>query len=156
MTNRRAFPDGPDPASGDRCSVLRSLDVFGDYWSLGVIRCAAFGYRRFGDFRSQLGVATNVLSERLVRLVDAGIFEKVRYEERPTRFEYRLTPRGTELVPVILALKDWGDRHAQPDGPRTVQRHRGCTSQVHLRLTCTDCGERLTPGEIETVVLERG
>jgi DNA-binding HxlR family transcriptional regulator len=157
MTSRRATTARePDFIRGERCSVLRSLDMFGDYWSLGVIRCAAFGYRRFGEFHEQLGVATNILSERLARLVDAGILERVKYEERPPRFEYRLSSRGAELVPLILVLKGWGDRHLQPGGPRTVQRHRGCTSQVHVRPVCPDCGAELAPGEIETAVLPHG
>ena len=141
----------PAADAGERCSVLRSLDVFGDYWSLGVLRCAAFGYSRFGDFRSELGIASNILSGRLERLVSAGILERVQYEARPPRFEYRLAPQGVELVPLILLLKQWGDRHVQPGGPRTIQRHRGCTTQVELRAACPDCGEDVQPDQIETV-----
>lgn len=147
-----------DSSSGDgeRCSVLRSLDTFGDYWSLGVLRCAAFGYRRFGDFRAELGIASNILTLRLARLVGAGILARVQYEDRPPRFEYVLTPRGAELVPLILLLKEWGDRNVQPGGPRTVQRHKGCTSQVQVRPTCPDCGQQLLPDEIETAIVLRG
>jgi DNA-binding HxlR family transcriptional regulator len=145
----------PEADAQERCSVLRSLDVFGDYWSLGVLRCAAFGYRRFGDFRTELGIASNILSGRLERLVAAGILDRVQYRERPPRFEYRLAPRGVELVPLVLLLKEWGDRHLQPGGPRTVQRHIGCTAQVRLRLTCPDCGAELGPGQMETVTILR-
>jgi DNA-binding HxlR family transcriptional regulator len=146
----------PDADVGERCSVLRSLDAFGDYWSLGVLRCAAFGYRRFGDFRAELGIASNILSRRLERLVAAGILDRVQYQERPPRFEYRLTAQGSELVPLILLLKEWGDRYLQPGGPRTIQRHRGCAAQVRLRLTCPDCGEELGPSQIETVNIPGG
>jgi len=144
-----------DPAEAERCSVLRSLDTFGDYWSLGVLRCAAFGYRRFGDFRSELGIATNILTLRLARLVSAGILARIQYEDRPPRFEYVLTPRGAELVPLILLLKEWGDRNVQPGGPRTVQRHKGCASQVQVKPVCPDCGQQLSPDEIETAIVPR-
>src|SRR4029453_4454726 len=86
-------------------------------WTLLVLRDVFLGIRRFDDFQRDLGVARNVLADRLARLVDEGILERRRYQERPERFEYRLTDKGRDLWPVIFALASWGDAHAAPDGP---------------------------------------
>ncbi len=94
-----------------------TLSVVGDFWTLAVIRSAAFGLRRFGQYQAELGIATNVLTDRLQRLVAHGILNRVLYQERPPRFDYVLSDSGAELVPMVLALKTWGDRHLQAAGP---------------------------------------
>ena len=101
----------PERAAARECSVMRTLEVVGDFWTLGVLRCAALGSRRFGDFERELGIATNVLADRLQRLVDAGVLQRVRYSDRPPRDEYVLSARGRDLAPVLSALKAWGDAH---------------------------------------------
>jgi len=143
------------PAAGaaPRCSVLGALAIVGDFWTLGVLRCVVFGMHRFGDFERELGVATNVLTDRLHRLVDAGVLERVPYRSNPPRSEYVLTDAGRELVPVVLALKLWGDRHLQPDGPLTAVHHQGCASPVEVRVVCPDCGATPADGATEVVVL---
>lgn len=100
-----------DRAAARDCSVMRTLDVVGDFWTLGVLRCAALGDHRFGDMQRELGVASNVLADRLERLVAAGVLERVRYSDRPPRHEYVLTAKGADLVPVLRALRAWGDAH---------------------------------------------
>lgn len=135
------------------CSVLATLEIIGDFWTMGVLRCAAFGLRRFGQFQSELGLATNVLSDRLSRLVEAGILDRLLYQDRPPRHEYVLTAEGIELLPIVLALKAWGDRHLQEAGPWTLIRHRGCASPVEVVVNCPDCGIAPPLGETETVVL---
>jgi DNA-binding HxlR family transcriptional regulator len=127
------------------CSVARALEAIGDRWTMLVIRDAFHGVRRFEEFQARLGVARNVLSDRLTRLVDDGILEKRPYQERPPRFEYRLTPKGVDLFPVMVSLMKWGDRHApNPDGPPVMVLHRGCGGEVDERLLCDRCGEPIT------------
>jgi DNA-binding HxlR family transcriptional regulator len=127
------------------CSVARALEAVGDRWTMLVIRDAFQGVRRFDDFQERLGVARNVLSDRLSRLVDEGILEKRPYHERPRRFEYRLTPKGMDLFPVLVSLMSWGDRHApDPGGSPMVVLHKGCGGRVDERLLCDRCGEPIT------------
>jgi len=139
----------PRTYDDQNCSVARALEVLGDRWTLLVIRDAFLGVRRFDDFQRNLGVARNVLSDRLQRLVDEGLLERQRYQERPERFEYRLTEKGVELWPTIITLMKWGDRYyAPPEGaPRTV-RHRGCGGEVTGHLTCDRCGAELTARDV--------
>jgi DNA-binding HxlR family transcriptional regulator len=123
------------------CSVARTLERIGDRWTMLVIRDAFLGFRRFDDFQRDLGVARNVLTDRLARLVDDGILEKQRYQERPERFEYRLTEKGLDLWPVLVSLMKWGDRHAPADdGPPTLVLHKGCGGVVDERFVCGACG----------------
>ncbi len=92
------------------CSVARTLDVVGDKWTLLVLRDAFYGVRRFEDFARDLGIARNVLTDRLGTLVDAGVLERRQYTEHPPRFEYRLTAKGRDLLPVLLTMMRWGDK----------------------------------------------
>src|SRR5262249_22804199 len=96
---------------GQVCSIARTLEIVGDRWTLLVIRDLALGLRRFDELQASLGVASNVLSDRLGRLVQEGILERTRYQERPERFEYGLTTKGRELGLALIALMQWGDRH---------------------------------------------
>jgi DNA-binding HxlR family transcriptional regulator len=130
------------------CSVASALEVVGERWSLLVIRDAFLGVRRFDDFQRSLGVARNVLQGRLERLVDNGILERVRYQERPERFEYRLTEKGLDLWPVVVSLLAWGDRHAAPDGPPVLLEHRDCGGRVNDRRICDSCGALLEPRDV--------
>jgi DNA-binding HxlR family transcriptional regulator len=97
---------------GQDCSIARSLEVIGERWTLLILRDAFSGVRRFEDFQRDLGISRGILTQRLQRLCDEGILERRRYCERPERFEYRLTPRGRDLRPVLKSLARWGDRHA--------------------------------------------
>ncbi|MFE9623022.1 winged helix-turn-helix transcriptional regulator [Streptomyces sp. NPDC006527] len=106
--------------SGQRCSIGRALEVVGDRWSLLILREAVQGVTRFSEFRERLHVASDVLTQRLGVLTDAGVLEKHPYREdgSRTRMAYRLTPAGRDLVVVIGALQQWGDLHRpHPDGP---------------------------------------
>lgn len=147
-----SVPKPPVPIS-ERCSVMATLALIGDFWTLGVLRCATYGMRRFSDFQSELGIATNVLTDRLARLVEAGILNRVPYQEHPPRHEYSLTEDGLELVPIVVALKTWGDRHLQELGPWSALRHRGCTSPVEVAVVCPDCGKVPSKEDVDVVVL---
>jgi DNA-binding HxlR family transcriptional regulator len=103
---------------GQVCSIARTLGVVGDRWTLLVVRDVALGLYRFDELLDSLGVASNVLTDRLNRLVDEGVLERVPYRERPPRFEYRLTKKGRELGVALLALMQWGDRHLSDKPPR--------------------------------------
>ncbi|MFB4316618.1 winged helix-turn-helix transcriptional regulator [Actinomadura sp. 21ATH] len=139
----------PRTYDSQNCSIARSLEIVGDRWTLLVIRSAFEGVRRFDDFQDALGVARNVLTDRLARLCEEGVLRRVRYQERPDRFEYRLTRKGVELWPVIMTLLKWGDRHYAPDGPPVLVGHAGCPGLLTDRLTCDHCGRPLEPHEVD-------
>jgi DNA-binding HxlR family transcriptional regulator len=125
-------------------SVERALSVLGDYWTFLVLREAFFGVRRFSDLARNLEVSRNILSDRLRKLVERGILEQRRYRERPERFEYRLTARGTDLYGHVAALMRWGDRHlAGPEGPPLILRHRPCGHDAAPIVVCSHCGGEL-------------
>jgi len=131
------------------CSIARSWSVLGERWTMIVLRHAFLGARRFEDYSSELGIARNMLADRLRTLVEHGILERRRYQERPERHEYRLTAKGFDLYPILVSLMQWGDRYGEhEDGPPLVLRHEGCGAVTQPRLTCGQCGEVLDPREV--------
>ncbi|MFJ4779613.1 winged helix-turn-helix transcriptional regulator [Streptomyces sp. NPDC088762] len=102
------------------CSIAQALDVVGDWWTLLIVRDTARGLHRFDELQGELGVSRKVLAERLKLLVEAGVLTREPYQERPVRHEYRLTPRGRGLLPVLIALQDWGDQWILGDGEMTA------------------------------------
>ena len=108
------------------CSVAQALEVVGEWWSLLIVRDAFLGVRRFDEFQSRLGISRNILNQRLARLVETGVLTKVPYSEHPPRFEYRLTDKGRDLWPVITTMRQWGDKHAAPNGPPLQVIHNEC------------------------------
>lgn len=136
------------------CSIARTLQVLGEKWTLLIIREAFYGATRFEQFHRVLQCPRNLLSERLAKLVETGILEPSEYREPGARArnEYRLTPKGIELVPILLALMHWGDRNeAAPEGPPVIARHAGCGKDLRIALTCTKGHEARTPADIELV-----
>ncbi len=126
------------------CTVANGVELFGDRWSLMILRDAFLGVRRFDEFRRDLGISRNILSERLDRLVAAGILETRRYEDHPPRHEYVLSEKGRDLLDVLLALWRWGDRW----DPVPVERrrrliHRDCGEATPGVVVCTHCGGEL-------------
>jgi DNA-binding HxlR family transcriptional regulator len=132
---------------GQTCSIAGALEIIGERWTLLVVREAFLGTRRFDDFQRELGVARNVLQTRLSRLVDEGVLERVRYQERPERYEYRLTDKGRDLWPVLHSLMLWGDRH-RGGQPPVVIRHRDCGGAVDDRRRCEACGAELSARDV--------
>ena len=133
------------------CSIARALEIVGERWSLLIIRDAHFaGLSRFTDFQRSLGIATNVLRDRLESFVDAGIMTRQRYSEAPEQFEYLLTEKGHDLLPALVALTEWGDRWAAPDGRPIIYRHAGCGAEAHAGLSCESHGLLPATAVIET------
>jgi DNA-binding HxlR family transcriptional regulator len=140
----------------DTCSIARTLALIGDRWTLLVLRDVANGVRRFDEIAGHLGIARNILSRRLAGLAQAGLIERTAYREPGARerHEYRLSGPGRELVPILLAFMQWGDRNlAGPEGPPALVRHAGCGAPIRVSLTC-DQGHEL--GERPRVWLEPG
>jgi DNA-binding HxlR family transcriptional regulator len=132
------------------CSVARTLDLVGDRWSVLILREAFWGVRRFEVLQRHLGIARNVLTDRLQRLVGAGILDRLPYSERPPRSEYRLSPAGRDLYPALIALMQWGDKHLPPveGGPPVVLTHQPCGHAEGFHLACNHCGELVVPNDV--------
>jgi DNA-binding HxlR family transcriptional regulator len=107
---------------GQNCSIARALEVVGERWTLLIVRDVFLGRRRFDELQESLGIARNVLTDRLHRLTDEGILERVRYSERPERYEYRLTTKGRDLNVALTALRQWGDAYLSEKPPMLLRR----------------------------------
>lgn len=126
--------------SAENCSVKRALDVVGEKWTLLVLREAFYGARRFELFQARIGCPRQVLTERLNTLVEAGVLRRIPYQEpgQRERQEYRLTEKGRDLLPIVIALMRWGDKwEADPAGPPVEVVHRECGHPVELVLRCS-------------------
>ncbi|HEY5336033.1 MAG TPA: helix-turn-helix domain-containing protein [Mycobacteriales bacterium] len=133
------------------CSVAQCLEVVGEWWSMLILRDVFLGVTRFDQFQERLGISRNILNQRLGRLVDEGVLEKVSYSEHPPRYDYRLTDKGRDLWPVLTAMRQWGDQYAAPDGPPLEVIHRGCGQVSQAVLTCSACGDPMTVRDARAV-----
>jgi DNA-binding HxlR family transcriptional regulator len=134
---------------GEVCSIARSLELIGERWSLLIIRDALFaGSKRYSEFQRTLGIATNVLKDRLDGFVEAGIMRRQRYSEQPELYEYLLTEKGRDLAPALIALTEWGDRYAASDGPPILYSHTGCGARVTHELVCASHGRLDDPADV--------
>jgi DNA-binding HxlR family transcriptional regulator len=135
------------------CSIARSLGVLGERWTFLILREAFLGRTRFAEFRDGLGVAPDVLSDRLATLVAYGVMEREPYQEpgaRP-RSAYRLTPAGRELHVVLSALQQWGDEHLpRPEGPSMLRRVQGTDCPVHVGFI-DERGQEVDPANIAVI-----
>ena len=132
------------------CAVANGVEIFGDRWSILIIRDAFLGVRRFDDFAKDLGIARNILSDRLERLVGAGVLETRSYEDRPPRHEYVLTSKGKDLLDVLLALWKWGERwEPVPEDvePRRLI-HLSCGETTTGVVVCAECREELRRSDL--------
>lgn len=126
------------------CSAARALEIVGERWSLLILRNAAFaGMTRFSEFQKSLDVAPNILAARLEYFVETGLMTTT--DEVEGHQTYHLTKKGRDFVPVIIALTQWGDRWAAPEGPPIAYEHEGCGGRVRHELRCRKCGEQLHP-----------
>ncbi len=133
------------------CPVAATLEVVGERWTLLIVRDIFLGIRRFDDLQRDLGVARNVLQSRLERLVEEGILLKRPYQERPLRSEYRLTEKGADLWPVLVALLQWGDRYGREGERPMILQHRDCGGELDDRRRCLACGADVTMTEAVAV-----
>lgn len=132
--------------------MARTLESVGERWTMLIIRDVFFGVRRFGQLQADLGLAKNVLQVRLEHLVDDGILHRRRYQDRPARFEYVLTPKGRDLWPVLVALMQWGDTYERPaEGVPVRLEHMGCGGDREPTGRCGRCGQLLGPADIRPV-----
>lgn len=138
------------------CGIHQTLAVIGEKWSILIIRDAANGIRRFDDFRRHVGLSEAVLSDRLRHLVSRGILETRDYQEpgQRRRKEYRLTAKGWDLFPLLIALKQWGEQHLGRDEPKQYDvQHRECGHPVRAEVVCTHDGTILTPRDTRIAAL---
>jgi DNA-binding HxlR family transcriptional regulator len=138
------------PRADSPCPIARAADVLGDRWTLLILRNATLGMTRFDEFKSDLGIADNILSGRLARLVRGGLLTKVPYRDQGrTRREYRLTPAGADLLPILHALAEWGRDHTEPAEPAEPMQviHRLCGHGTTAGARCDYCGQLLRRDE---------
>jgi DNA-binding HxlR family transcriptional regulator len=139
-----------DSFARQNCSVARTLSILGERWTLIVLTELFLGRRRFDEIQEERGIASNILSQRLATLVDEGIAERRRYSEHPERFEYHLTDKGRDLLPLQLALVSWGDKYmTEGSGPPVESVHTECGHSFHMVPTCSHCGEEIKRGTVE-------
>jgi len=138
-----------DDIDKQACSVARALSIVGERWTMLIIRDAFLGTRRFDQFQANLGITRHRLSERLGKLVEAGVLVKVPYNDRPLRYEYRLTRKGLGLYPVLLTLARWGDEWMDRGaGPTLEYVHLTCGEKTRPVLACSECNQPLRPEEV--------
>jgi DNA-binding HxlR family transcriptional regulator len=126
--------------------------VVGERWSLLILRNALFARStRYGEFQRSLRIATNIVQDRLDGLVEAGVMHRHRYSEQPVLYEYLLTDKGRDFAPALIALTEWGDRWAAPDGPPILYRHGGCGAAVSHGLVCATCGRPADRAEVQAL-----
>jgi DNA-binding HxlR family transcriptional regulator len=149
------------PARPPRDAVELAVDVFlSDRWTFLILREAFFGVRRYGQMQRNLGIARNVLADRLRQLVANGMFERVRYRTDPDWYEYRLTERALDVYPVIVGLMRWAERHlateADADADALELIHRSCGKPAEPYLACSHCHQPLTGRDIDARVRSAG
>lgn len=137
---------------GTTCSVARSLAIVGDRWTILILRNAFLRTRRFDDFQAQLGITRHLLASRLAKLVKLGVMGKIAYQERPPRYEYRLTEMGRDWYSVQLALVAWGDKWlAGAAGPPLEFLHQTCGHKFRPVMVCSECREPLDTREVTPI-----
>ena len=132
----------------DNCSVGRAVEFIGDKHTMLILREAFLRERRFDRIQRNTGIARNILSDRLGKLVAAGILSRHLYQERPRRYEYRLTEKGVDLWPILVSLMEWGRRHGDGD-EAILLRHKGCGAVMTPHFACPDCGEPVAARDVE-------
>jgi len=135
--------------SEENCSMARTVSVIGDRWTLLILRDCFLRVRRFEDFQERLGITRPILANRLKKLVDEFVLVKVPYQQRPPRYEYRLTQKGLDLYPIVMAIVHWGDVHmAGKKGRPMLHTHHLCGKDFDPLMVCSECGEPLTARQV--------
>jgi DNA-binding HxlR family transcriptional regulator len=134
------------------CSLAQCLEAVGEWWTLLIVRDALFGVTRFDDFHARLGIARNVLTQRLEHLMEHGVLTREPYQDNPVRYDYRLTAKGRSLWLVVAAMRQWGDEWAAPDGPPVQTTHAACGNLATVEPVCSECGERIASRDLRPVL----
>lgn len=132
-------------------AIEETLRVVGDRWSILLVRAGLRGIRRFDDFCDDLGIARPVLTERLRRLVKFGIFERVKYQDKPVRYEYRLTEAGLALSPALVALVRWSEEYSQESSSDVTLVHAPCGTELEQAFWCRSCQSTFGPNAVKGV-----
>lgn len=136
------------------CTIARAAALLGDHWNLLLVRQACLGTRRFDDFQRELGIGRNILTIRLGQLVDEGVMQRVEYQDKPARYEYRLTEKGRDVYPVLAAMAAWGERWMSgPEGTPLVLHHNACDHDMHAVVVCSECA---APLDVREMAARRG
>jgi DNA-binding HxlR family transcriptional regulator len=141
----------PRQYPAQNCSIARTLEIVGDRWTLLIVREALRGVMRFDDLAASLGVAKNILADRLARLTEEGILERRTYQDGPPRYDYVPSTKGHGLRPVLVAMIEWGDHYYAPQGAPRVVVHHGCGGHVTSTLACSGCGREVSSLDVATV-----
>jgi DNA-binding HxlR family transcriptional regulator len=152
VTDRQRSRRASDPETYQRvrpCSVARTLQIIGDRWTFLAVREMFFGVRRFDEFQANLGIASNILTDRLQRLAENQIIEKRQYQIRPDRYEYRFTARGRALYGPMIVMMRWGDKWLSHGRSPMILRHRKCQHDFHAEVICSECGQELDVREMD-------
>lgn len=137
------------------CTIARSVDAIGDPWTIMIIKELLLGQRRFDDIETYTGVSPHLLSVRMRKLEKQGIVERRAYQQHPTRYEYRLTEKGIDLWPILIALKDWSARWGKwPEGEPLRIRHKGCDHVTSLKVVCSHCDEPINARDVKQEMSE--
>lgn len=138
------------------CSVARALSVVGDRWTMLIVREAFLRTRKFDDFLHRVGASRNIVSDRLHKLVEEGVLERRRYEDKPPRYEYRLTAKGRDLYPVLVSLLAWGDRWmVDENGPPLRLVHTDCGCPMSPKLVCESCDQPVDAKRVAVLAGDR-
>lgn len=140
-----------DTLEDEQCSLARTVAVIGDRWSLLVLRECFLRIRRFEEFQSRLGITRHLLADRLKKFVTFGVLRKVKYQDRPARYEYILTQRGLDLYPIVMSIVHWGDTHMVDErGRPLLHQHKNCGKDFDPVMICSECGEPLHAKQVHT------
>ena len=122
------------------CTIARSVDAIGDPWTIMIVKELFLGQKRFDDFQMYTGMSPHLLSVRMKKLEKHGIVQRLAYQQHPARYEYRLTQKGIDLWPILVALKDWSARWGKwPEGEPLTIRHKACSHVTSLKVVCSHC-----------------
>jgi DNA-binding HxlR family transcriptional regulator len=134
------------------CSLARSLEMIGDWWSPLILRDLSYGALRFEDLAKDLGISRTLLTSRLKELEAAGVVRRVEYQLHPPRHTYELSEAGREVIPVLMALTAWGDRWTSPEGGPPIQyRHRDCGEVFAPTVFCPSCREQVALNDVDII-----
>ncbi|MBY6190934.1 helix-turn-helix transcriptional regulator [Microbulbifer agarilyticus] len=137
-----------EQATGSDRDLATVSNLIGDRWTLLILIAAFFGVRRYDDYARHLSIASNILTQRLRFLVEAEVLERISYQQNPPRYEYRLAPRGRDLYPLVMVMRQWAEQRLPPDQRPLALRHKGCGQPLVIDVVCGECGQKPWPRDV--------